>query len=276
MWQLLKSCRATAFIVLLCIACESGFAQNKNVDVWLNRINSAYVHSLDEFIQRFNAEEFHPDILYEDGESLRTRAILSLVDWHEFDVEDINVAQLLIDFADTVCWNDVHLNIEDSGIYAEAQCIFSYNHQEIPINIVLVFENIRDDYYKWAVAGATGLVECKLLDTGCNGYINPVQHELYFLELSTACNTDLSRFVSAHRFIDQLSFLEGLLKSGELRFIVCSKVRFYLMQVPGYAFIVNKSNRMDINSGYLVHSLIRMENSDKQNYIKQLLGIIER
>lgn len=265
-----KKWRILALAIML-VNCRSAIAQIINYDTYLDSFASAYVNSLDEFIQHFNAEEFHPEINTENDENLRIRSILTLFDWQSFQVQDSIVVRKLVSFAESVCNDSIRLNLEDDGLYAEALCLFAYKGQEIPINLVLVFENIRDDYYKWAVAGANGLMQCKLLDTICEGYINPVQHEVHFSELSAAC-ADLNKYISVGKKVDQLSFLLGMLKSGQLEFVACNKVLFHFSQVPDYIFVVDKINRLDYNSGYLIIKLERTEELKKQDYIERLLG----
>lgn len=260
----------------LLLTCKNGFAQNVDGDYFLNSLNSAYVKSIDEFIHRFNLEEFNPNIHYDEDENLRTRSMLRLVDWQRFQIDDSNDVILLLSFADSVCWNDIKLHMESGGIYAEAQCLFEYGQQEVPINIVFAYENIRDDYYKWAIVGATGMIEAKILDTICNGYLNPIQHELHFPDLASACESDLTRFISIGRPIDQLFFLLGMVKTGEMKFVSCNNVLFHFTQVPNFIFVVEKVNRLSYNSGYLVNSLFRVDEENKQAYIKQLLGLIAR
>lgn len=270
--------KISKFLVLasLLVVSKSGFAQIASGDSFLNSLNAAYVKSIDEFIMRFNEESFHPDIYYEEEENLRTRSLLSLMDWQRFQIEDSSVADLLISFVDTACWNDIHLNIESGDIYAEANCLFEYEHVEIPINLVFVYENIRDDLYKWALAGANGLVENGIMDTNCKGYINPIQHELHFSDLASACESDLTRFVSVHRTMDQLFYVLGMIKTGQLKFVSCNTVMFHFMQVPGFVFVVDKANRLSFNSGYLINSLIKIDESTKQDYIKQLIGVMTK
>lgn len=248
-----------------------GLSQIISFDTYLDTFNSSCVKSLDEFIQRFNGEEFHPDLDTANTANIRARSILTLIDWQKYQLQDSSAMSQVVSFVDSVCKNDVRLALEKDGIYAEAQCLFLYNQQELPISLILVFENIRDDYYKWAVVGTTGLVECGLIDTIREGYINPVQHELHFSELSAAC-ADLTSHVSITKTVDQLSFLLGMLKTKQLEFVTCNKVVFHFVQVPGYAFVVEEVNRLDNNSGYLVNALFKMEDSDKLVYIKQLLG----
>lgn len=250
-----------------------GNAQVIGEKSFLNQLNSAYVQSLDEFIRRFNTEEFHPDIYYEEEENLRTRSLLTIFDWRQFQVTDSSVADLIVSFVDTVCWNDIYLNLKDEGVYAEAQCLFEYNGRMIPMSLVFVYENIRGGYYRWAVAGASGLIENDLLDTVYDGFLNPVQHELHFSDLSAACASGLTRHVADGRGIDQLSFLLGMMKTGQLDFVACNKVRFHFMQVPGFVFVVDKMNRLDFNSGYLIVSLLKVGENGKKDYIKSNLGV---
>ncbi len=267
--------KGIAFACLL-ITCKSGVAQIINGDPFLNSLNSACVKSVDEFILRFNAEAFHPEINHEEEENLRPRSLLSLFDWQRFQIEDSIVANFLMSFADSVCRNNIQLNMDYGGIYAEAQCQFTYNGQEIPINIVLEYENIRDDYYRWSVVGANGLIESKILDTNCNGYLNPIQHELHFSDLASACESDLTRFISYDRPIDQLFFFLGMVKTRQLKFVSCYNVLFHFTQVPNYIFVVNKANRLSYNSGYLINSLFRVEETNKQDYINRLSGVVTK
>lgn len=253
------------------VNCKSGFSQDTRFNSYLDDINSAHVTSLEEFMQRFNAEAFHPELNLDNDKNLRIRSILTLFDWQEFRAQDSVVVSQVVKFAESVCHDSILLNIEDSSFYAEACCLFSYKDKEIPINLVFEYENIRDDYYRWAVAGANGLKNCNLLDTIYDGYISPVQHELHFSELHAACE-DLNKYISISKEVDQLSFVLGMINTGQLDFVACNKVLFHFAQVPGYVFVVDKKNRLDRNSGYLISKLIRVEELQKGHYINQLLG----
>lgn len=265
-----NSLRKALLPVLLFLNCEIGFAQIIIGDTFLDVYAATYVKSIEEFMQRFNAEELHPDLDTTRNDNLRLRSILTLFDLQQFQVKDSTIAGQLVAFADTVCRKDVLLDLE-GGVYAEAFCSFLYNQKEIPINLVFVFEPIRDDIYRWALIGANGLKENKMLDNSRNGYINPTQHELRFTELSGA-SADLSRFLSVHKNVDQLSYLLGLLQSDLLSFVVCNKVKFHFVQVPGYVFVVDEVNRLGNNSGYLINTLVKTGSSGKMEYINQLLG----
>lgn len=259
------------FLTNIFFNCNSGFSQDNHFNTYLDDINSAHVTSLEEFMQRFNAEAFHPELNLENDENLRMRSILTLFDWQEFRAQDSAVVRQMVAFAESVCHDSIVLDIRDCGFYAEACCLFSYKDKEIPINLVFEYEIIRDEYYRWAVAGANGLVKCNLLDTIHDGYINPVQHELHFSELRAACE-DLNKHLSIGKEVDELSFVLGMIETGQLEFVACNKVLFHFAQVPGYVFVVDKKNRLDRNSGYLIIKLSRVEGSQKRHYIDQLLG----
>lgn len=263
--------RKSLLLVILLAYCQFESAQIIIGDPYLDVFASTNVNSIDEFMRRFNGEEFHPDLDTTNKENLRVRSILTLFDLQKFQVSDSIVAGQLVAFADTVYRNDIYLSLEGGGLYAEACCMFSYKQQEIPINLIFVFENIRDDYYKWAIAGANGLIECELLDTICNGYINPTQHGVHFTEMSVA-SANLTRFVSVHKTVDQLSYFLGLLKTGQFEYVSCNKVRFHFIKVPGYVFIVDEINRLGNNSGYLINTFFKIEDVNKLCYINKLLG----
>lgn len=248
----------------------SGYAQIIIKDTYLDIFASTYVKSIDEFMQRFNADELHPDLDTTRVENVRLHSILTLFDLQQFQVRDSIVAKQLISFADTVCQKDVRLDFE-SGLYAEATCTFIFHDKELPINLVFVYEPVQNDIYRWALAGVNGLQENHILDTSRNGYINPTQHEVRFTELSTA-SANLTNYVSNHKSIDQMSYLLGMLESNQLKYVDCQKVRFHFLQVPGYIFIVDEVNRLSNNAGYLISSLIKTERPDKLEFINQLLG----
>ena len=99
--------RVAVLPFLLFLNCKNGFSQIIVGDSFLDIYASAYVKSVDEFMQRFNAEDFHPDLDTTRNDSFRCRSILTLFDFQQFQVRDSLVAGQLIAFADTVCKKDI-------------------------------------------------------------------------------------------------------------------------------------------------------------------------
>ncbi len=237
----------------------------------LNAFANYYVKSLNEFMHRFNADEIPAFIQEEGGENIRQRCIIGLFDLEQVPDGQSEAAHRILKFDSIVCATNTLLNITDPGLYAEAKCLFKYKKKEIELNLVLVYENIRDDYYRWAIAGINGLLKADLIDTTAYGYINPVQHELHFSELSGAF-PHMNGYFSKEHHIDQLSFLAGLAECGALQLVGCQTVTYWFTQIPGYVFSVSLHSRMKSNAGWLIHDLIETTEKDKLYIINYLLS----
>ena len=237
----------------------------------LNELANYYVKSLNEFMHRFNAEEIPPFIQEGGNENIRQRCIIALFDLEQVPDGNSDAAQRILKFDSIVCSTNTLLNITNPGLYAEARCLFKYKQKELELNLVLVYEKIRDDYYRWAIAGVNGMVEKGLIDTTAYGYINPVQHELHFTELSGAF-PHMNGYFSKDHDVDQLSFFAGLAESGALQLVGCQTVTYWFTQVPGYVFSVSLHPRLNSNAGWLIHDLIETTDEDKSYIINYLLS----
>lgn len=247
------------------------FAQTWGSNPQLNELANYYVKSLNEFMHRFNAEEIPPFIQEGGNENLRQRCIMALFDLEQVPDGKSEAAQRILKFDSIVCANNIQLHITNPGLFAEARCQFKYKKKDIELNLVLVYENIRDDYYRWAIAGVNGLVEAGLVDTTAYGYINPVQHELHFTELSGAF-PHMNGYFERRHGLDPLSFLAGLAESGALQLVACQTVTYWFTQVPGYVFSVSLHPRMKGNAGWLIHDLIETTEKDRSYIINYLLS----
>ena len=236
----------------------------------LNAFANYYVKSLNEFMHRFNAEEVPSFIRDTGGKDVRERCILALFDLEQVPDRESEAAQRILKFDSTVCATKTMLHITSPGLYAEARCTFKYKKKDIELNLILVYDNIRDDYYRWAIAGVNGLVEAGLIDTTAYGYIDPVQHELHFMELSQAF-PHMNGYFARPRDIDPLSYMAGLAESGALQLVGCQSVTYWITQVPGYVFSVSLHPRMKMNAGWLIHDLMEVKEKDKPKIIDYLI-----
>lgn len=260
-----------AILTILLLVAAPCYSQTWGSNPELNAIESYYVKSLNEFIHRFNADEIPPFISAQGDSNIREKCVIALFNLEKIPNIDSPEVRSVLQFVSAVCDSNIFLNLNSSGLYAEAQCVFKYKKQEIVLNLVLVYENIRDDYFRWTLAGVNGLVESGLLDTLHDGYINPVQHELRFSELSSVF-PQMSRYISKNQSINPLSFLSGLAGSGTLQLESCQSVTYYFTQIPGYVFSVALHPRLGMNAGWLIRDLYEVDNSVKQIFINKLLG----
>ena len=242
------------------------FSQTWGSNPELNAFANYYVKSLNEFMHRFNADEIPAFIQEEGKENIRQRCIIALFDLEQVPNGQSEAARRILKFDSIVCASNILLRITDPGLYAEARCLFKYKKKELELNLVLVYDNIRDDYYRWSIAGVNGLVEAGIIDTAAYGYINPVQHELHFSELSQAFPHMNGYFSNPHD-IDPLSFFAGLAESGALELVGCQTVTYWFTQVPGYVFSVSLHPRLKTNAGWLIHDLLEVKDEDKPKII---------
>ena len=245
-------------------------AQSWGSNPELNALANNMVKSLNEFMHRFNADEVPPFITDDGSGNLRRKCIVSLFDLEQVPNGESALADRITDFTATAIGNDIRLDITSPGLYAEARCRFSYKKKDIMLNLILVYENFKEDYWCWRIAGANGL-EATGLDTTRNGYISPVDHAMSFTELEKAF-PNTSHFRSADSHMDQLSWLSALAQSGVLKFEGCEAVVYHFTQVPGYLFTVSMHPRKNINTGWLIHDLAETTDIGKQALINQLLG----
>jgi hypothetical protein len=62
-------------------------------------------------------------------------------------------------------------------------------------------------------------------------------------------------------------FIEGI-KEGDLKFVTVNNVKFHFFQVPHWYFEVSYFNRNSMNSGWLISNMMRINDSEKKELIR--------
>ncbi len=260
------------FAFCLCLlATEVLFAQDTNDEMtyyFENRVKSLY-----EFMARFNAEEIPPYLEVSDS-ALRRKCVFSLFDFQANGEKNDNFKDY-VSFASYVDSNHYKLSYIDSLWYAEASCLMEYKGKEINLNIVLRYERIRDDFFRWCLVGVNGLLKNSILSSNIWGSISPIQHEVNFIELDGIINSDADNicgYVSLYTEISQLSYFVALVREKTLKFISCEGITYHFLNIPGYIFRVNEFNRKDENAGWLISHIQQCDDEVLDEYLKLLLG----
>jgi len=243
-------------------------AQTWGTNPMLNHLQAARVNSLNEFIHRFNAEEIPDHIPLSDTTDIRKLCLAALFDINQLDSNSIPQAE---EFIRRVLESNILLNLHDSNIYAETHCRFLYGKREVDINVVLQYDEVKPDIYRWAIVGANGLLEAGLIDTAYGGAISPVQNEVNFLELEQAF-PHLYANTPPGTKIEQLSSLMALLSTKTLRYQFCKGITYHCYAVPGFHFTINQKNRLTGNSGWLITSVTNISNTPKILIKNLILG----
>lgn len=237
----------------------------------LNQLQDARVKSLDEFVERFNAKEVPTFIRNSSAPQNRQTYIKALFDTSLYHNDNVTRISTIDDFVSAVVADSIFLNMHDTTCYAEAHCLFTYKGKDVDVNIVLQYENIRDNYYDWAIVGVNGLDKIGFFNSDRNGYISPIQHEFHFAELSRAF-PHMIDYCKLSYDIDQLSYLIALVEEGILRYRTCIYHQYYFFSVPKYLFIVSHKNRAEANSGWLISEVLEVPMGEEKSVISSLLG----
>lgn len=229
------------------------------------------VKSLDEFIQRFNAVELHPE------SDSRYYNLISLFDYEVMraGVQDSLVKRKIEEFVKVVDSRNVKIKLTDGEMYAEIDVGAIICEKNVVFKLYLQSQTYREDRTRWAIVGAKGLIEAGLIETDTFYGISPVDHEIHFLGLDNIFENN-SKEIMGYRgkktLVDELSVLLTMAMLDKVRIESVDNLTFYCLQVPEYIFTINESNKSDNNSGWLISKLMRCENEIKSMYVQKLLG----
>lgn len=263
-----------AFVFIVLFACSiQAIGQNHLPDPTVEKDFAAQVKSVDEFIARFNGEEYNPAI---NTDSARRDNILSLFDFKmsHGSLDDVGFKNLLLDFTtDVVNW-DSCLSISSCGTIAEAICLFKYEGKEKEITLLLQREMTSKGNQRWALTGVKGMESLGLFNDK-RITISPVDHETHFMSLQDLFQSN-HRLVPSMRSqnidVDQMSFLFGLSISKKIDFLYVKKLQFHFLDMPNYIFMIEEIGRKGSNSGWLISYLEKADNEVKKKYINDLFS----
>lgn len=257
-------------LVMLCV-CNVASSQVQLDNTMMNELFEARVKTFDEFLARFNGTESFPGVKFDDMD-YRNKNILSVFDFKTKTDRKAYFAEIM-EFADSVRLLPQPLCASDSLVFAEAHCKISFEGKTIGLNLIMKQEAAAKDLLRWSIIGLCGFLDA---DNIGRRSISPVENEINFMELDDCINSDYKNivaYVSKDRKVDQLSFLLGLIRSKQVKFIQCEQVSYHVFSVPGYYFKVEEVNRKDTNAGWLITSLKKQDGKAKEISIKQLLGL---
>ena len=258
-----------SLIAILGMSAQSYFDESLSSDF------SAQVKSLEEFQARFNGTESKPGL--EEGENPRLDNLLSLFD---FEIEKgkhgtKEFQDKMNGFIDAILTKDIKFQIHNSGLYAVCTCRMLYNGKEKNINLILQSESIDSIRYRWTIVGVTGLEKAGIIKTDKLYTIDPTQHEIHFLGLHDFLNANPKQafgYRSKYTKIDNLSVFFTLIQTGVLKFDIVENQVYYYFDIPGYVFTIEELNRNGENSGWLISSLRKADDIEKNIALNKLLG----
>lgn len=256
------------------------------------------VQSIDDFFDRFdfrkgtNFQEYYSK-KFPDKNATRLEYIASLFDYNSassFNTEAIN--QFLKQTNDEK--NPCFLRYTDNGWFAEITCRVRYKKKLENIKLVLKVVGTSDNSYYWAILTANGkplefdstfqdsTLQLKSDSLMSNNnemrsrfFLSPVCHALEFAELDNVFHNKahFTDYLYTNEPTFELKKLILLTQSNELKFVRVSNIVYHLLQIDGWIIKVERFNRPNRNSGWLISKLIKADTNEKRTYLSINLNL---
>ena len=259
---------------LLLLPCKSLMAQYSiGFDSLLQEKFNYQVKQISQFFDRFNFTE--PLKLSDDNILSRKKNLVSLI-----NMQDNNLTRnpVTIEFLKYVGdqANHIYLNFDDSNWFSTAHCSFVYHNRSIIVDIILQVQGDKVNGFKWVITGVKNDIFSHSTVSGSVTpiFINPMNNEVGFSELSKAIREkDKIFFYASSSFKpNALSAFFFMLQNGDIIFKQINSIDYQFFQVPGWIFQVKDFNRSEYNSGWLIASIMKIDEKEKNNYKMSLIN----
>jgi hypothetical protein len=245
------------------------------------------VKQLDQFFKRFNNREniftgeVKPLEAYSkdknDTLKFQTERKKSLLALLNFSDSILIKRKETVDFINQVGddSNHVELGYNNSDWYAKVECSFRYRELKQGVQLTLEREGTPELGNKWVITGV-GLPFISLIPTRTDTvkFISPMNHEVGFMDLFKVFRDkpNITQYTSTGFMPDKLSIFLYLIKTGELQYISTNSIQYHFLQVKNWLFTVDYFNRASNNSGWLISSIVQMDDTGKKNYRENILN----
>ena len=233
------------------------------------------VKSCEEFMNRFNEEEYFPDLDKTDSLIGQKNFVFlffcQLAKGKDRDVFLKDVFQ----FYDSVRTNKVKLSYESKKWYAELRANFFYKKDTVELGLVFQTEHTPKNLPCWMIVGVNGLEKIGYTDSISRLTISPEQHEAEFIEIESDFKysaKEFSKFRSYKANLDALSYFFALIESGTLTFDQRISTNFHFFDVPSYFFSVRYYPRKSTNTGWLIYDYRPIKSDEKNAILSKLLS----
>lgn len=234
------------------------------------------VKSCDEFMCRFNEEEFFPDLDKSDP-LLYKKNFLFLFDYTMSQGKD--KTEFLNDiyaFYDSVKVSNTKLQFESQYWYSELRANFAYKKKTVELGLVFKTEITPKGLPCWTLTGINGLEKIGYVNSDVHFVISPEQHESEFMEIDSDFKInakEFSKFRSYGKEVNSLSYFFALVESGILSYVDRLYCIFHFFDVPSYYFKVKYCSRKKANNGWLITDYKKVNEEDVTQIKKNLLGL---
>ena len=235
------------------------------------------VKQVDEFIDRFNNSDFSPikkylKDKYHLEEVSRSELIKSLFNHEDTKWNKTEVMEFLADVTENK--PAPYLDFYDDNWYAELDCMATYKGKTENFTLVLKIETVE------ATGGSKWVIESVSADflnlpesEDYRKALNPASYGTDFMGLIDALtdSANYQNYISAKTQPSQLLLFFNELYEKKLTFKQVNEITYHFLQIDSWIFQVREFRRETKNSGWLISSLLKVEDAQKQKYKEEVL-----
>lgn len=238
----------------------------------------AQTKQVNQFFRRFNGEESTKgDRYYQGDRDFRSpelrRKYLNIL----FDNQNASITDPLKDeFIRDVIKADLPIFLDFHGgqWFAEVNTKFLYQGKQESVTLYMKLEQEKLGY-KWVISNVYFRHFQQMfqnLSSEEPRFLHPLSHELDFMNLIRVFKDKdyVEQYTAKEYLPDYLTLFLYEFKKGNLKFQSVNQVKFHFFQAPGWYFEMSEFNRSGTNSGWLISSLLKLKNNDKELLLKYL------
>lgn len=261
----------------LCLALVSLFFVANAQKVITNDLNTELYDSriklVDEFFDRFNGKEGHPDISRKDKD-YRKKNLMFVFNGRMFKSKEDAKFKELQNFINTVIEKNISINYSDTTWFAKAVCHGKLKGKEVDFTLYLNVEHRKEDMYKWVIAKAEGDVfKLKPSLKSEKIMLMPDDHETNFMSLhriTTEKDDLISCYMQKDYPLDETSVFLSDVYNGLLDIDYVKDLQFIFYQVPNYVFRIKFIERETNNTGWLITDFDKVSEDEKEDFLDYL------
>ena len=171
------------------------------------------------------------------------------------------------------------LDFYKKGWFAEVATSFMYKKEKVNVILYLKIEK-QHNGYKWVISNVyfdrfnswfTHLNDT----TNLKYFIPPMSHELDFMNLHKTFKEpeNLDYYFEAEYQPDMTGLFVMEMKNGNLSFVSVNSVKFHVFQVSNWYLELSWFNRNDVNSGWLISNVLRVNDKEKTDLMRNYTHI---
>lgn len=261
----------------LCLALVIAFSIANAQKVITNDLNAGLYDSriklVDEFFDRFNGKEGHPDISRKDKD-YRKKNLMFVFNGRMFKSKEDAKFKELQNFINTVIEKNISINYSDTTWFAKAVCHGKLKGKEVDFTLFLNVEHRKEDMYKWVIAKAEGDVfKLKPSLKSEKIMLMPDDHETNFMSLhriTTEKDDLISCYIQKNYPLDETSVFLSDVYNGLLDIDYVKDLQFIFYQVPNYVFRIKFIERETNNTGWLITNFDKVSEDEKEDFLDYL------